>query len=206
MVKVNNKIDQPTLEKGFYAKAYCFFNRHSGNMRVVFLLLFMVLGILAFCKIYSNFKLVKMQRAHIHLPDRASKVSFAEKYGYHPLGGMVLLELVSEAFYEKNYKLASTYYSRAKEALRGTELATHSKILYALSLFNLGENEKSLAILDKVIRDKLTDECSRAKALHRYICCAKETGRADKISEITQYSKGLNMSNGWLKRIDAELN
>jgi hypothetical protein len=206
MVKVNNKMDRPIFESGFRAKVRRFLGRHSGKIYTGLVLLLALAIIFACCKIYSIFKLAEMQRAHANLADRASKVSFAKKYGHHPLGGLVLLDLGNEAFHGKNYKLASSYYLLAKGALKGMELATHSEILHALSLFNLGESEKGFAILDKIIRSKSVDECSRAEALYRYICCAKEIGRDDKIGEIAQYSKGLDVPDGWLKRIEMELN
>jgi hypothetical protein len=207
MAKVNNKIDQllSGSKSRLYEKLYCFFNGHSRGIYTALGLVLLLTLASVFGKIYSDARLAKTQSDYANLKDSAGKVSFAKKYKHHPIGGLVLLDLGNEAFYGKNYGLASSYYSQAKEALKGTELATHSEILRAISLFNLGKCEESFSILDGIIHNKLTGECSRAEAIYRYICCAKEGGRGDKIDEIMRYSKGSNISERWAKRIEAEL-
>ncbi|MDR2436162.1 MAG: hypothetical protein LBD33_02540 [Puniceicoccales bacterium] len=207
MAKVNNKMDQPFSgsESGLYEKLYCFFSGHSRGIRIALGLVLLLTFAFVFGKIYSDARLAKMQRDYANLRDRDGKISFAKKYKHHPIGGLVLLDLGNEAFYGKNYGLASSYYSQAKEALEGTELAAHSEILRAISLFNLGECGKSFGILDEIIHSKSAEEYSRDEAIYRYICCAKESGRGDKIDEIVRYSKGLDISERWAERIEAEL-
>ncbi|MDR2721171.1 MAG: hypothetical protein LBB15_02690 [Puniceicoccales bacterium] len=205
MVKVNNKIDQSFSESGFYEKLYCFFNRYSKRIYIGLGLVLLLTFTLIFSKIYFDVRLAKIQHDCTNLKDSVSRMSFAKKYKRHPIGGLVLLDLGNEAFHGKNYELASSCYSLANEALNGTELAAHSEILHAISLFNLGKCEESFSIFDRIIHSKSTEEYSRSEAIYRYICCAKESGRGDKIDEIVRYSKGLNISKGWVERIEAEL-
>jgi hypothetical protein len=117
----------------------------------------------------------------------------------------VFLDLGSDAFYKNDWQYSSRYYQLAERSLRKTGFATRPKILWAISVFNFGDYEDGLFTLEDVIRDKSADKNLRAEAIYRYVCCVSKIGHVNKINRIVQYSKGLDMSAEWQKRLDMEL-
>ncbi|MDR3273843.1 MAG: hypothetical protein LBS87_00710 [Puniceicoccales bacterium] len=205
MVEVNNKMDESISENGLYGRVCCFFQKHSKRIYIGLGATFLLILAIICGRVYLDFRLARMRRDYANLTDNASKVLFVKKYGKTSLGGLVFLDLGNDAFSRKDYKFSSSYYQSAEKALGETEFALRAKILRAISLFNSGNRERGLTVLNEVVHDKLVDGNLRAEAAYRYVCCAAGSGEVDKVNKIVQYSKGLNIPVRWQGRIETEL-
>jgi hypothetical protein len=205
MVKVNNEIRKIFSEVGFFEKTYCFYKKHARKIWIAFSFLFLAVLITGGVKIYSDFKLKKIQCDYVNLLDNVDKLAFTKKYKCTFLSGLVLLELGDDAFRECDYKAASFYYGAAGKILKKTELAVRALISHAVSLFISDEQEAGLVILDQIIHDKSLGNHLKSEALYRYICCAKVDGNNDKINEILCYIDGHDVTERWRERLNSEL-
>jgi hypothetical protein len=78
MGKVNNKIDESFSKNGLYARACCFFNKHSKEVYIDAGVIFVLIFTFVCGWVYSSFRLARMQRDYVNLTDEASKISFVK--------------------------------------------------------------------------------------------------------------------------------
>ncbi|MDE6432286.1 MAG: hypothetical protein K2L13_02720 [Opitutales bacterium] len=203
MAKVNKEVDEVFAKAGLQERLYCWFSKHRRQVYVGYGAFFVILLLWIGCVVVKNNKVHAMQREYIALDAVDSKLAFVKKYKANPLCGLVLLDLGDESESQGDFRTASSYYSLAIKAFKTPDIRARSEISYAVSRLRMGDQSFFEKSLDTILHDEKIAMHFRADALSKLIGHFRSVGDDIKITELTHYASGLDLSDGWRKVIAA---
>ncbi|HEY4302241.1 MAG TPA: tetratricopeptide repeat protein [Candidatus Didemnitutus sp.] len=142
-----------------------------------------------------------IREAYAQAGDNPEKLTaFAADYASHPLAGVAWLHVADLQYEVRDYKSAAASYQRAAGVLAENTLKTRARLGAAMSLIGGGDLAGGEAALMPLTKDDTADKSLRTEACYHAATLAKDAGRFDEVTSLTDLITKIDPMSSWAQR------
>jgi predicted negative regulator of RcsB-dependent stress response len=175
----------------------------QNKQSIVRLLILGIVAIIGFngAKIYQGYKVEQLQASYSEAKANGTLAEFADTYSQHKLGAFAALSLADQAYQDKDFSLATDYYTAAALGLKDHLLEGRARLGEAFSQYYQGDQAKGLSLLRSLTADSALAESARAEAAYHLAVEADLSGDTDAFDNYQSQIQSLELAGQWQQRL-----